>query len=108
MATSERNYLAFRSESLAVIFALRKFRVYILSAIPFNLITDHQALFYAFKNNYVHGILCGWLDFLPKYEFEILYRPGAQNKSTDFLSRKPSDSKLMNYVIEGVLVCLSD
>lgn len=64
MNAAERNYSACEREALAVIFPLRKFRVHLLSNIPFTLITDHQALRYAFQKNDVHGRLARWLDFL--------------------------------------------
>lgn len=44
MNSAERNYFACDVEALAVIFALRKCRVYLLSTEPLKLITDHQPI----------------------------------------------------------------
>lgn len=87
MNSAERNYSACEREALAVIFALKKFRMYLLSTEPFKLITDHQALREAFRKEDIHGRLARWLDFLAEYEVEIAYRPGDRNKAADFLSR---------------------
>ena len=57
MTSAERKYSACEHEALAVIFALKKFRVYLLSTQRFVLITDHQALQYAFKKKDIHGRL---------------------------------------------------
>lgn len=47
MNAVERDYSACEREILAVIFAFRKFRAYLLSTGPFKLMTDHQTLRYA-------------------------------------------------------------
>ena len=57
----ERKYSACERGALAAIFALKKFRVYLLSSIPLKLVTDHQALSYAFRQNDIHGRLARWL-----------------------------------------------
>ena len=87
MTDAERNYSTSEREALAVIFALKKFRVYLLSSIPFKIVTDHQALRYSFQKKDIHGRLARWLDFLAEYDFLIEYRPGKNNGSADFLSR---------------------
>ncbi len=71
---AERNYAVCERVAAAVIFALKKFRVYLLADKPFQLVTDHQALQYAFKKKDVHGRLARWLDLLAEYEFEVVYR----------------------------------
>lgn len=57
MDSAERNYTAYERKSLAHIFALSNFRLYLLSKKPFKLITDHWALQYAFKDSDVQEIL---------------------------------------------------
>ena len=64
MNTSECEYSACEREALTVIFALKTFRVYLISSIPLTLINDHQALGYAFRKNDIHGRLGRWLEFL--------------------------------------------
>ncbi len=94
MNQAEQNYSACEKEALAVIFALKKFRVYLLSQDKFTLITDHQALKHAFQKPDIHHRLARWMDFIAEYNFEILYRAGNLNRTADFLSRLeegPSD-----------------
>ena len=64
MTAPERNYSACEREALAVIIALKNFRVYLLSSIPFTLITDHLALRYTFQKKDVLGRLARWMAFL--------------------------------------------
>lgn len=44
MNAPERSYSACEREALAVVFGLKKFRVYLLSSEPLTLVTDHEAL----------------------------------------------------------------
>ena len=87
MNTSERNYSACAREALAVIFALKKFRVYLLSSVPFKLVTGHQALSHAFRKKDIHGRLARWLYFLAEYDFTVEYRRGSANSAAHYLSR---------------------
>ena len=87
MNKSERKYSACEREALAVIFALKKCRVHLLSSIPLKLITDHQALSYSFRKKDIHGRLARWLDFLDEYDFTVEYRRGSANNAAEYLSR---------------------
>ena len=87
MNKSERKYSACEREALAVIFALNKFRVYLLSSTPLKLGTDHQALSYAFCKKDIHGRLAHWLDFLAEYDFTVEYHRGSANSAAGYLSR---------------------
>lgn len=51
----------------------KKFSIYLLSTKPFQLITNHQALQYAFKKKDVHKRLGRWQDFLSEYALTIAY-----------------------------------
>ena len=106
MTDAEKKYSTCEREALAVIFALKKFRVYLLSSIPFTIITDHQALRYTFQKNDVHGRLARWLDFLAEYDFKVEYRAGKQNASADFLSRIDTGATVEEGYDEGELACL--
>lgn len=78
--------MACEREALALIFALKKFLVYLLLLQPFQITTDHQALQYTIKKKDVHGRLARWLVFLCQYDFTIGYKPGADNQDGDFQS----------------------
>ena len=85
--SAEKNYSACGREAVAVIFALRKFRVFLLSSHRFDLVTDHQALRHAFAKKDIHGRLARWMDFLAEYDYNVVYKAGVENKAADFLSR---------------------
>ncbi|CDF36681.1 unnamed protein product [Chondrus crispus] len=87
MNDAKKKYSAIERGALAVIFALKKFRVYILSTQKCMLGTDHQALRYAFQKKDIHGRLATWMEFLAEYEFKVQYRPGNKNKAVDALNR---------------------
>lgn len=106
MTVAERKYSACEREALAVIFALRKFRLYLLSTEPFILMTDQQALKSAFARKDIHGRLARWLDFLAEYEFEFQYRKGSLNKAADFLSRIKHGEEVIEGTDEGDLLCV--
>eukprot|EP00737_Agarophyton_chilense_P002014 gb/GEZJ01002279.1/.p1 GENE.gb/GEZJ01002279.1/~~gb/GEZJ01002279.1/.p1 ORF type:complete len:384 (+),score=41.68 gb/GEZJ01002279.1/:2514-3665(+) len=93
MTPAERNYATCEREALAVVFALKKFLVYLLSSILFTVLTDHQALQHAFRKKDGHGRLARWLDLFAEYEFEIKYRPGVANGAPDYLSRIQAEEK---------------
>lgn len=61
--------------------------MYLLSTLPFTLISDHQSLKGAFQKKGTHGSLARWLFFLSEYEFGIQYKLGNENIAPDFLSR---------------------
>lgn len=64
MEEEEKRYTTSEREVLAGIFALKKFRLYLLSTNPLQLITNHQSLQYGFKQKDVHWRLARWLKFL--------------------------------------------
>lgn len=97
MNSAEKRYSTYEREALAVVFALKKFRVYLLGT-PFILYTDHQALRAAFNSRDPHGRLSRWLAFLAEYDFEIRYHPGRDNVVADFFSRahvNPTSEKVL-------------
>lgn len=79
MNPTGRSYFAWLC--VGVILALSEFLVYSLSTELFKLVTDNQALQYAFKRSDVHGRLAIWPDLLVGYKFEVEYRPGTRNES---------------------------
>lgn len=86
LKSSELNYAATKLECLAVVWAVKMFRPYLLGE-KFTIITDHSALTGLLKTKNPTGILARWIAILSEYEYEIKYRPGRVNESADFLSR---------------------
>lgn len=86
LISSEVNYAASKLECLAVIWAVKMFRPYLLGK-RFTIITDHSALNGLLKTSNPTGILARWIIILSEYEYDIKYRSGRVNQSADFLSR---------------------
>ena len=86
LKSNESNYASTKLECLAVIWAVKLFRPYLLGQ-KFSIITDHSALNGLLKSTNPTGIIARWITILSEYEYEIKYRPGRVNESADFLSR---------------------
>ena len=75
---SERNYRVIQHECLAIVFALKQFRHYLLGR-SFQIHTDHEPL--------------QWLTLaMQEYDFTIVHRKGSANTNADALSRLPPPS----------------
>ena len=100
----ENNYSVTHLEMLAVIWALKKFRHYILGT-RFLLQTDHLALqtIRGTKELYT-GRMGRWVLWLQEYEpFDIQYRKGINNANADALSRLPVPKDVMGEEIEQIV-----
>ncbi|KAG1418570.1 hypothetical protein G6F58_005022 [Rhizopus delemar] len=86
LKSGEVNYAPTKLECLAVVWAVKLFRPYLLGK-KFTIITDHSALTGLLKTSNPTGIIARWIVILSEYEFEIKYRPGRVNESADFMSR---------------------
>ena len=85
LTAREQNYTAMEKEALAVIFATKHFRVYLLGN-QFQLVIDNSAL------NWHHSVeakgrLARWVRDLQEYNFIIKHRAGSANQNADALSR---------------------
>ncbi|KAG1072057.1 hypothetical protein G6F42_025954 [Rhizopus arrhizus] len=80
LKSTESNYAPTKLECLAVIWAIKMFRPYLLGK-KFTVITDHSALNGLLKTPNPTGIIARWITILSEYEFEIKYRPGRINEN---------------------------
>lgn len=83
---SEKNYSVIQRECLAVVYALKQFRHYLLGR-PFAIVTDHAPLQWLSAQK-MEGLLARWALAIQEYEFTITYRRGKENGNADALSRK--------------------
>ena len=86
ISTAEKNYTTTEREGLAMVYALQKFRHYLLGA-PFKMFTDHSTLKYLVNKPVLGGRICRWLLLFQEYDFEIIVKPGKLNAGLDHLSR---------------------
>lgn len=110
ISSAEWNYSTSKRESLAEIFVLRKFSIYLLSYKNLNVLTYHKSLSYAFQKLGVYGRLAQWMVFLLQYDFKMKYMPRRKTVRGDFRSSAVDDDGLV-LSNEGDLVsvlCLLD
>ena len=83
----EQRYPIRDKELLAIIYALTKWRHYLLN-MPFTMVTDHESLHYLKTMPILTPRLARWLDFIEEFDMKVIYRPGKENVVADALSRQ--------------------
>jgi hypothetical protein len=93
MIPAEQNYDIHDKELLAIVKALKEWRVYLEgSKHPFTVITDHKNLEKFTTTKELTRRQVRWAQTLASYDFKITYRKGSENGRADALSRR-SDYK---------------
>ena len=83
---TERKYSATDREFLALVWALKKFKQYLLGR-QFVCQTDHKPLLALVKSSPANGRHARYLLTLEEFDFTLNYIPGKKNVAADFLSR---------------------
>ncbi|XP_021743881.1 uncharacterized protein LOC110709936 [Chenopodium quinoa] len=83
--SAQRNYTTTEKELLAVVFALEKFRSYLLGT-KVIVFTDHAALRHLMTKKEAKPRLIRWILLLCEFELEIKDKIGAENLVADHLS----------------------
>jgi hypothetical protein len=86
LSESEQNYNTTESEGLAMVYALQKFRYYLLGK-HFKMFTDHSALKYLVNKPVLGGRICRWLLLFQEFDFEVIVKPGKLSAGPDHISR---------------------
>lgn len=96
---SEKKWCSYKLEILAIIKAVKKFRVYLLG-IKFKIVTDCQAFQKTLSKENLPPKVARWALVLEEFEYDIEHRHGDRMKHVDALSRYPvmlvEDTMLMS------------
>jgi hypothetical protein len=87
---TQLNYSTTEKELLAVIFALDKFKSYLLGS-KVIIYSDHAALKYLFSKKEAKSRLIRWILLLQEFDIEIRDKKGFENVVADHLSRLTVD-----------------
>ncbi|XP_075497315.1 uncharacterized protein LOC142534262 [Primulina tabacum] len=86
LSAAQLNYATTEKELLAVVFALDKFRSYLIGS-KVVVHTDHSALKYLMAKKDAKPRLIRWILLLEEFDLEIIDRTGTENQVADHLSR---------------------
>jgi len=89
LSQAEHNYTMTKREGLDMIYALQKFRHYMLGS-HFKFFTDHSALKYLVNKPVLEGRICRWLLLFHEFSFEVIVKPRRCNIGPNHLSRLES------------------
>lgn len=89
LSSAKCNYTTIEIEGLAMVYALQKFRHYLLGA-HFKMFTDHSALKYLGNKPMLGGKICRCLLLFQEYGFDIIVKLGRLNARPNHLSRLES------------------
>ncbi|XP_038974777.1 uncharacterized protein LOC120106013 [Phoenix dactylifera] len=84
--SAQMNYSTTEKELLAVVFALDKFRAYLIGS-PITIFTDHAALKYLLAKKDAKARLIRWILLLQEFNLTIKDKKGLENGVADHLSR---------------------
>ena len=86
---AQMNYATTEKEFLAIVFALEKFRLYLLGS-KTTILTDHSALRYLMAKKDAKARLIHWNLLLQEFDLDIRDKKGVKNVVIDHLSCIPN------------------
>ena len=86
----ERNYSITEMETLAVVWAAKHFRPYLLGH-HCTVFTDHSACLSLLNSPHPSAKLARWAMCIQELDLDIKHKPGKLNTNADALSRNPSE-----------------
>lgn len=81
----DSRYASFELECLAVVYAIKRFHVY-LYGIPFKIVTDCDSFRLTLAKQCVNPRISRWAMFLQNYEYAVEHRSGSRMQHVDALS----------------------
>ncbi|MBW0543606.1 hypothetical protein O181_083321 [Austropuccinia psidii MF-1] len=85
---AELNYEIYDQELLGIVWALKRWRAFLLSlSSPFKVLTNHSSFQYFMSSKFLTCCQACWAEFISEFHFSITYRPGHLTTLLDPLSR---------------------
>jgi hypothetical protein len=84
----EINWSTHEKEMFAVVYAVRTWKHYLQTSIPFDIITDNIAVSFIQSQTKLTSKQARWMEALGEFNYTIFHKPGATNFVADSLSRK--------------------
>jgi len=103
MNEHEINYAIHEKEALAIVHALRTWRVY-LEGQKFIVYTDHHSLQFLESQKNITRRQARWLELLQNFDFKIQYIKGKSNVVADALSRRPHLNTISTLQLDEKLI----
>jgi len=92
LSATECNYEIYDKELLAIIRCFEEWRPELEGASsPIQVITDHRNLEYFMTTKLLNRRQARWSEFLSRFNFKIVYRPGKLGAKPDALTRRSED-----------------
>ncbi|XP_064479068.1 uncharacterized protein LOC135392282 [Ornithodoros turicata] len=101
--TEERKYHSHELETLAIVWALEKFRVYVLG-IKFTVVTDCNAVRCTMTKRSLLPRIGRWWLRLQEFKFDTEHRPGSSLAHADALSRSPTGDPETLEPVNGMIL----
>jgi hypothetical protein len=95
LSDSKQNYNTTEREGLDMVYALHKYRHYLLGQ-HFKMFTDHSAIRYLVNKPVLGERICRWLLLFQEFDFEVVVKPGRLNAGPDHLSKITNGEELNN------------
>nr|GFA14789.1 hypothetical protein [Tanacetum cinerariifolium] len=105
MNQAEANYTTTEKEMLAVVYAFKRFRSYLIMKKSI-VYTDHSALKYLFAKKDAKARLLRWILLLQEFDFNVIDTRGAENYAADHLSYL-ANYHAGNFIIKDYLTLCS-
>ncbi|KAA0046073.1 Transposon Ty3-G Gag-Pol polyprotein [Cucumis melo var. makuwa] len=98
LALRDRGRPVYEREFMAIVLAVQRWRPYLLIG-RFRVKIDQKALKFLLDQRIIQLQYQKWIAKLLGYSFEVVYKPGVENRAADALSRKPEEVQLFGLSI---------